>query len=696
MSTVSLNAALSGLKAAQNALNTVSTNIANASTPGYTRKILPQETLLVGGMGVGVKTGGLIRNVDTTLLKDIFKQTSVSQGALVKQTYLDRIQDFHGASEAGQALSAKIGRLEDAFANLSAAPNDSLLLSQTVNAATTVANSFNSFSELINNLRTQAETEISSYAREVNTQLEKIAALNIQISNMSHAGQSTADLEDQRDIALRSVSEYMQVSTYLTQDNVMVVSTKQGQLLADTSAQKLVFSQNVNMSATDYYPGGNLSGLRINSAGGIEITPTAIGGKIGALFEMRDNTLPTYQAQLDELAQKMAERLDGLGLRLFTDNAGNVPASTAPPAPVTYSGFAANMQVNRNIVNDPTLIRTGTNGGVANTGSSDVIDRISEFGFGTFMRQDAIGTVDIFAGTVFAATGMTQTNQVIGNINLNSYTPDLGAAPNITPPMGFTLTVGGVPSNIVINPGDTPAMLANSINAAFPGTASINSLGQLSLNAASDITIADGIPSIGAAGIADLGLSFDTFPASNPSFTVQVGSQSPVTINIAPTDTQVELLAALNAIPGLTATLGVGGVLELTPDEGGSLTLSNSNGTPVNDLGLSLTNVSHTSFRQNNLGPSGTLSTGLPSSGGISDFATRLVSAHAADYNSAANMAEQEEYYLATLDARNATINGVNIDQEIAELIRLQTAYTAAARMISATEEMFNQLLNSV
>jgi len=693
MSTVSLNAALSGLKAAQNALNTVSTNIANASTPGYTRKILPQETVLIGGMGVGVKTGGLIRNVDTTLLKDIFKQTSVSQGALVKQTYLDRIVDFHGASEAEQSISARIGKLEAAFANLSATPNDSLMLGQVVNAAQNVASSFNDFSALINNLRTQAETEISSYTAEVNIQLEKIAQLNIRISNLTSNGQSTADLEDQRDIALRTVSEYMQVSTYINQDNVMVVNTKQGQLLADTSANKLVFSQNVNMTATDYYPGGNLSGLRINTAGGIEISSTAIGGKIGALFDMRDNTLPTYQAQMDELAQKMAERLDSLGLRLFTDGNGNVPAGTAPPTPVTYTGFAANIQVNRNIVNDPTLLRSGTSGGAANTGSTDVIDRISEYGFGSFIRQDAIGTADISAGTIFAAAGMTQANSVIGNVNLNSYTPDLSAAPNITPPTGFTLTIGGVPANITINPGDTPADLVNAINAAFPGAAALNSLGQLSLNAATDIDIADN--GIGAAGMADLGLGFGTFNASNPSFTVQVGSQSPVTITISPTDTQAELLAALNAVPGLTATL-VGGALQLTPDEGGSLTLTNVSGTPLNDLGMSLSNVAPSAFRQNNLGPAGTLSTGLPSSTSISGYATRLVSAHAADYSGAESLAEQEEAYLATLDARNATISGVDIDQEIAELIRLQTAYTAAARMISATEEMFNQLLNSV
>ena len=445
---------------------------------------------------------------------------------------------------------------------------------------------------------------------------------------------------------------------------------------------------------TSYYPGGGLNGLRIDGAGGVEVAQNAIGGKMGALFEMRDRTLPTYQAQVDELAQKMASRMESLGLRLFTDGTGNVPANVAPPTPVTYTGFAGDIRVNRLIIADPTLLRSGTSGGAATTGSNDVINRISEYGFGNFVRQDAAGTANISAGTIFASTGMGQSNQVIGNVNLNDYTPDLGAAPNITPPTSFTLTVGGVPNNIAINPGDTAADLVNSINAAFPGTASINSLGQLSLNATSDITIADN--GIGAAGIADLGLSFNTFTATNPSFTVQLGSQSPVTITINPTDTSVELLAALNAVPGLTASLGGSGELLLTPDEGGSITLANTNGTPLNNLGMTLSNIAPTAFRQNNLGPSGTLSTGLPSTNGITDFSQRMVSAQSADYTVAETQATQEANYLSTLEARNSSISGVDIDQEIAELIRLQTAYTAAARMISATEELFDQLLNSV
>ena len=163
MTTIALNSALSGLKAAQQALSTVSANIANASTPGYTRKILPQQTLIVNGTGAGVTTGALVRNVDTTLMKSLFGQVSTTQSALVKSTYLDRVQDFHGASEAQSAISNRIGALSDAFTALSSAPDTAMYLSQTVSAAQSVAKNLNDYTALITDLRKQSEIEISAY-----------------------------------------------------------------------------------------------------------------------------------------------------------------------------------------------------------------------------------------------------------------------------------------------------------------------------------------------------------------------------------------------------------------------------------------------------------------------------------------------------------------------------------------------------
>lgn len=51
MSFTALNAALSGLRVAQQQLSVISNNVSNASTPGYTRKILPQTTQVINSTG---------------------------------------------------------------------------------------------------------------------------------------------------------------------------------------------------------------------------------------------------------------------------------------------------------------------------------------------------------------------------------------------------------------------------------------------------------------------------------------------------------------------------------------------------------------------------------------------------------------------------------------------------------------------
>ncbi|MDE1151281.1 MAG: flagellar hook-associated protein FlgK [Micavibrio sp.] len=694
MTTLSLTSALSGLKAAQRTLDTISTNISNASTEGYTRKILPQETLVVGGIGNGVTLDSIMRNVDKTLLRDLVTQNSVSSGAAVEKSFLDRIQAFHGSSDAQTAISNQIGDLSDAFAALSQSPDNSSALNSVVKSAQQVASTFNKFSDLTTQMRNDANTQISSDVDAVNTQLKNIAQLNRQIGQLTAQGKSTADLEDQRDLAVRNISKYMQVSTYAGDNNQLVVMTKQGQTLVDDNAHQLVFN-NTNLAANSYYPGGGANGLFIDSASGPEVTQGQIGGEMGALFKMRDDTLPTYQAQMDELAQKMASRFDQQGLRLFTDSSGNVPASTADPAPTGYVGFSGQIQVNAAVVADPTLLRSGTYGQVVQSGSNEIIRKVSEFAFGAYAYEEGRGTADISAGTLYGALGLTQSNRINGTTSLTSYTPSLDAAPHMTLPASFSIDAGGGPVNITINPGDTATDLVNNINASVgSNVASLSGTGQLVFNAGSDITLGD--TGIGTAGMADLGFNFGTFPAQNPSFTVQVGAQSPVTISISPTDTATELLASLNAIPGLSATLSPGGALVMTPTQGGDLTVQNVTGTPLTAMGVKVAGVAQTPMRQSHLGAGGNLSTGLLANSSLADYARSIVTSQAEDSSAATQTATTESTYLTTLDTRNADQSGVNIDEEVAELVRVQTAYSAAARMVSATEKMLDDLLQTV
>lgn len=693
MSTLSLDAALSGLRAAQRQLDTISNNISNASTPGFTRKILPTQTLVVGGVGMGVELNAIMRSVDKNLIRDMMKQTSVSSGATVTANFLDRIQSFHGASEAASSISAKIGKLGDAFSTLSSDPNSTTQLANTVAQARQVADTFNSFTKLMNDMKNETEDKISAGVAEVNNQLKVIASLNVQIQNLTAAGKSAADLEDKRDMAVAQVSKYIEVTTVTDSNNKMVVMTKQGQPLVDGDAKQLFFTKS-SQDANTYYPGGGADGLHIGYITGTEVPQGQIGGELGALFSLRDDTLPTYQAQMDEMAQKLAFRFEQQGLRLFTDANGNVPPNVADPGITGYSGFAGQIRVNQAVIDNPALLRTGTTNQVIPAGSNEVIRRISEFALGAYQSQTAAGTVDISGGDLFTVLGLTQSNRINGTTSLTAITPDLDAAPNITAPANFMIDTGAGPFNVTINPGDTALDLVNNINAAAgSNVAALSSGGQLVLTGTGDITITD--IDLGA-GIQDLGLDFTTYPAQNPAFTVKVGSQNAISVSIAPGDTAVELLAQLNAIPNLSATLGTGGELILTPVNGGDITLQNSVGTPLAAMGVTVTNLPHTAFRQSNLGPNGGLSIGLVANASIEDFSRAVLTDQAQDANAAKSAATQEDSYLQTLTTRFTDESGVDLDQEVSELIRVQTAYAAAARMISASEKMLDDLLNAI
>ncbi len=694
MALQSLNNALSGLRAAQSAIDLTANNIANAGTPGYTRKILPQEAHFTSVNALGVRVREIMRSVDMSLLREMFGQSTRVAELGIREQYLSRIQSFHGPSEAERSIGAVLNRLQEDFIALSAEPENSVMLGNAVNTASETARQFNRFSDLLQQMRNDAQADIANSVAKVNAALEKIADLNRKIGTMTASGKSTALLEDQRDNALRVVTEHMDISFFKGDNNKITVMTKSGQTLADTTVRPLVFQPTQQTPAT-FYPGGGSAGLFIGGTDGFDLTDQNIGGRIGGLLQMRDEILPQYQAQIDELAQKTAARFAAQGLALFTDPSGNVPPSATPPDPVTYVGFSAVMQVNPAVLADPTLLRSGTEGATVPPGSNEVIRKIVDFAFGSFSSQQAQGNVDLNAApTIFGATGMTQTAQFIGNENIAA----LGVLtdhPDINPGDQFTITIGGgLPQNITINAGDTATDLVNSINAVMPGTARLNGLGQLVLEAGADITLANA--SLPPAGFAALGLTAGTTPGQNPSFTIRAGLNNPVTVIIEPTDTAADILNTLNAVPGITAQLNGDGELVITPVDGGDLTLTDGTGAPLAAMGVSISGVPHEAFRETELGPNGDINLGLTGLTSLVQYAQGMVGSHAETHQRTTSSLDGEQIFFNALEQRMLNESGVDLDQELAKLIELQTAYSASARMIAASEQMFNTLLNAV
>lgn len=793
MSLTALNAALTGLRIAQQQIGVISNNVANVGTPGYTRKILPQSAQVINGQGVGVLAETIIRNVDLNLSRDLWTQISSSSMLDIKETYLNRIQQFHGPPDKELSIAAELAALQDSFAVLADSPEDRFLQSNTVNQAVDTANKINELSRLITTLRNDAQGQIETSVARINDLLEQVAELNVDISNALGVGRGVAELQDKRDEAIKELSDYMELSFFQRGDGVIVVQTNEGVELASNRATLLTFRP-TPQAANTYYPAsaaGVFVGDPLTNPGARDITADSPGGKLGGLLELRDETFPKQMAQLDELAHKMALRFEAQGLRLFTDSSGNIPADTPPDSvtgtPVGYIGFSGQIQVNQDILADNTLLQSGTYGASIASGSNEVIRRVLQFTFSDVEFQQAIGDIDIRVSALAAPNntlqeylGIRSENEVNGTRNLSSFlsAADFVSAANgeLDPPNDvFRITLeepslGLGPVNIDVSlasvvdgAGNFVQDLLTRINTIIGGlpagdqadltamnvTFSEGPNGQLRIESEGDITmdataVANGM---GEDGLALLGFAEGTVEATDPYFDVQVGNNDPVRITIAPDDDELDLQAKLLAVPGLAMEdigTSLDGFLRLRPGEtynnpdfGGDIRIisgpfttsaagagvgvipnginfvsalfgSFSTG-PLQDLSA-VSNVSYGSqtdgsiappiptlpFRTQLLGPGANLSTNIIGATQILDYAQKIVNEHSQEATLVTARKADEVTLRETLQTQLMNDSAVNIDEELGILIQVQTAYTASARVITAVNQLFDDLLEAV
>ncbi len=326
-----LDTALSGLRVAQQQMNTIATNVSNVNTPGYTRKILPQESAVVNNVSIGVRSSPLMRNVNLNLERDLWTQVSSVSALDTTAVYLNNIQQFHGPPEAQISIAAQVAKLRDQFSALADSPEDTYLQRAVVDQAKMVARKVNDFAVLINQMRNDVQDEMAISVGNVNDLLVKIADLNKQIMQNAAVHKTTAALEDSRDTAVKELAGEMQISFFIRGDGAMVVQTAEGVELADQHAREVYFKK-TPMGPSSYYPasanGIYVGGNPADNPNAIDITPKGVGGKLGALLDVRDDVMPRQQAMIDELAHKLAQRFDMQGLRLFTDNTGAVPTDS--------------------------------------------------------------------------------------------------------------------------------------------------------------------------------------------------------------------------------------------------------------------------------------------------------------------------------------------------------------------------------
>ena len=334
-----LATAMSGLRANQAALSIISSNVANANTPGYVTQNPNQIEVASGGFGSTVQTTGVNRQLDLFVQNQLRTETGGSAYATQISNILGQLQSVYGTPGGNGTLETALNNFTTSLQSLSNNPSDSSAQAVALQAAQSLAAQLNTTTEGIQSLRSNVEQDIGNSANQANTDLTQIAQINTQLQGLSPTDPQAATLMDQRDSAINDLSKLVDIRVVTDSSNQANIFTTTGsQLVSAGFASQFNFSSAGALTPTSLYNAnpakngvGTLS-LHLPNGANIDVVANNIvsSGQIAADLKLRDQTLVQAQTQVDQFAATLASSL--------SDQTTAGTAVTGPPA----AGFAVN------------------------------------------------------------------------------------------------------------------------------------------------------------------------------------------------------------------------------------------------------------------------------------------------------------------------------------------------------------------
>lgn len=345
-----LTNALSGLNAASRGVELVSSNVANAATPGYGRRELELTSRTLGATGSGVQVAGVRREVDQALLNDRRIATAASGSATVTADFYAGLERMIGTPDAEGALSQRIDALDAALLEAASMPNSEARLSSVLSQAGALTRQLNAISDLIQSTRGGADADIAADVGHLNDALARVEKMNGQIRTETSAGHDPSALIDQRQQLIDTISAVVPIREVSRDDNQVALFTTGGAMLLDGKAARFGFTAVATVTADMTRASGALSGLTLNgmpiaTEGGAGLIA---GGTLAARFALRDDLAVTAQAQLDGLARNLIGRFadPAIDPSLPIGAAGLFTDAGALPTPALEAGLAGRIALN--------------------------------------------------------------------------------------------------------------------------------------------------------------------------------------------------------------------------------------------------------------------------------------------------------------------------------------------------------------
>ncbi|NBT75620.1 MAG: flagellar hook-associated protein FlgK [Betaproteobacteria bacterium] len=295
----------SAVAAYQRALGTVSNNIANVDSTGYTRQDTgmvenrPQE-FGTSFMGTGSSVTGVKRLYDNFIESSLRNATTELSTQEPMVSYANRVVDIVGNQDVGM-LSA-FDQFFDAARQLATDASSVTLRDQFLSKSDSLAQRFQTVNSQLGLIDQETRDNINSQVSKLNGLADQLSAVNVQLSKTKILDRQPPALMDQRDQLLRDMSALAKIRVTESSNGQVAVSigasANQGFLVTVDGANPLtaVFNDS-SVGKTDLV-------LNASSPNPEPLTGFS-GGSISGLLNFRSQLLQPVLDDLDNLARTL-------------------------------------------------------------------------------------------------------------------------------------------------------------------------------------------------------------------------------------------------------------------------------------------------------------------------------------------------------------------------------------------------------
>ena len=626
-----LDAALTGLTSTQAQIEVISQNVSNQGSIGYTKRKATLVQQVTGGNTTGVQVATVQRILDTVVQGQLRAETSAAAYTNIQNLNFQQIDQYFGEPGDSNSLDAALNAFTKSLQDLSNDPGNSITRSGVISAAQSLAQRLNGISSDIQTQRDGIEAHLADDVKTVNGILNNLQDLNNKIISLGSSSASAA-LLDQRDAQINELSKYVDISVSSTSSNGIRIATTGGLPLLDVRASQFKYDQHYVLNATSQYS----TDPQVRGVGTITLVSAGSGSGIDVIANgsIRSGEIAGLINLRDKQLVQAQAQVDELAAGLSNAVANNQVAG----APVT-NGFNADF-ANYPIQKGNEITINYTSGGIAKTITLKRVDDA------TITPPNSVS-----AQKLAELNESTANNRVIA--------------------LDFS---GGIAGALA----DLAAKIGGGTEAPLPGGITLTNPAGSQLQATSitsTITKLNGsITSTGLSG-QDVALPLFVDTQTGAAYT---GSYE------GSIDQTTGLSQRLSLNPAILANPAS---LVVYTDASGTTTFA---GDPkrANFLIDGLTKANQAFSPLGGIG-----SNGSPFDGTVTDFAKNVVQNQSGRVIDAKNIDDGQQIVLKSIQKTFSDNSGVNIDEELSNLIQVQNAYSANARLISTVKDLFTTLL---